>query len=311
MKPEENPDMTTITDPFNQNQNPAQPEAHSQLRPPADGAYGFQPNVSVTPDDAEWLIGRNAENNRNKKEVVIIRYARDMRAGRWLDKTGETVKIDPEGWMIDGNNRMHAVVASGTTQVFDIAWNVPNDRMLVIDGNSPRSVSDDFRIHQVRDRFLGASLVRWAIGFEKGNYVNHGGRLTPTRPEMRERYMLEPQTFDRAITYGRSTWQHIKGINATTAAMAYWLFAKIDESKAEDFFDSLITGIDLPATSPIYAVRNRLTSNQSRPLKRTEQLVLLIKAWNLFRRGDDAPVSGRILVGSKAPVSNENFPKPI
>lgn len=278
--------------------------------PPADGQYAYQENVLVTPDYAQQLIDANIENNRNLKESSITRYSRDMHKGFWQSQTGESIKISPEGKLIDGQNRMYAVIQADRPIVFDIAWNVSADRMLVIDNGSRRNTKDDFKISGTHAANNGGPVITWIIAWEGGNYLSHGGRLTPTRSEIRERYLKEPQAIDSAVLYGRYAHQSIPSMNATAAALAFWLFAKLDQEAAEKFFDGLMTGIDLSSTNPIASLRNRFIGLKPRELSRQEQLALLIRCWNAFRKPELAPVTGKVTLG-RNPLSNDNFPKPI
>lgn len=288
-----------------------QPVEGVEPSPPQDGQYAYQTGVLVTPEYADQLIENNVENNRNLKESAISRYARDMSKGYWKDKTGEAIKIDPDGKFIDGQNRMHAVRRANRPIVFDIAWNVPTDRMLVIDGGTGRTVKDDFKITGTADRFVGGPLVRWILGFEQGNYMNHGGRLTPTRSEINDRYSKEPQAIDTAAMYGRYCHHAISNLNATTAALAYWLFAKIDQDATEKFFDAMITGANLDPTMPVSALRNKIIAARPKEFDRYEQLTLFIRVWNMTRRGDSAPPSGRLTRPDRASMTNETFIKPV
>lgn len=282
-----------------------------RLSPPTNGKYQIQTKVLIGPTEAAYLISRNAENNRGLKPTAIGRYMRDMQAvpTRWRDETGETIKITSDGVMIDGQQRMHAVLRSGTEHHFDVAWNVPDDRILVIDGGSTRTIGDDFKFYEVKDRNVSTGLVRWVVQWENGNFMNFS-RGAPSRSHIRQRYLADPQLFDAATAFGRACYQRLR-VSPQAAAMGYWLFATIDQAGAEKFFDSLISGIDLdqPTNSPVLNVRNRLISSSARSLNRIEQLVLLIRAWNQWRRGE-VSTSGRVVVSTRVPLSNDNFPKP-
>lgn len=282
--------------------------------PPEGKVYHYQTEVVITPERAQALLDLNAKNNRRKKETKIIQYARDMRKGYWKSKTGEAVKIADDGEMIDGQNRMESVIRANRAVVFDIAWNCPKDVMGVIDAGAPRTVADDFVISGVAERFLGGALVRWAIAWERSNYMNRGGRMSSTRSEVRERYLQEPHSFDQAAMFGKATHKQIGSVNESAAAMAYWLFSKLDQEAAERFFDSFIGGLDLnaanPATAAIAALRNKMVASRTRDLDRVEQLVLFIKAWNAFRSGRLGSASGRLNVPARGSLTVENFPIP-
>lgn len=289
------------------------PEDDNPPEIPQDGKYHYQSDVVITPDRARHLLDLNAENNRRKKESKVTGYARDMRKGLWKSRTGETVKVSSSGVMIDGQNRMHAVVRAGVPVTFDIVWNVPDDRMQVIDAGAPRTTADDFRIAGVADRTQAGALVQWALAWEKGNYMNHGGRMTPTRQEKLARYLQEPHAFDQAAMFGRATHNRVGNVVASAAALAFWLFAKMPDGGAEQaevFFDQLIEGLELKAGSPVAALLARFNGRTGHDLTRQEQLALMIKAWNMFRSGRVTTPTSRVTL-PKDRLTNDNFPMPV
>ena len=73
----------------------------------------------VTPQRARQFLDNNAKNNRNMRLTKVKQYARDMKNGRWDPNTGQTIKVTVEGIMLDGQNRMAAVIESGTAIYFD------------------------------------------------------------------------------------------------------------------------------------------------------------------------------------------------
>lgn len=282
--------------------------------PPADGQYGYQLDVLVTPDVAEGLLALNADNQRPSKETAILRYARDMRKtgvdgkSLWVPHTGESIKINKNGRVVDGQNRLHAVIRSSTPTVFDIAWNVDNEAIYAIDGGSVRTTKDDLQFHGITDKVVVGPIVKWVVGWEKGNLMNSGGRLSPTRREILARYLVEPQSFDTSAMYGRACRSKIQ-MNATASGLAYFMFAKLDEETAEKFFDQLIGGMDMNGTSPVYALRQSMIA-KARQYTKIQQLYFMVRAWNALRRGEQGTGTGRLML-PKSQIANENFPMPV
>src|SRR5437870_5147015 len=70
--------------------------------------------MEVGPELAtRWLEGN--VHNRKLREDVVARYARDMKAGRWL-LTHEPIAFNKNGdTLVDGQHRLWAVVESGAT----------------------------------------------------------------------------------------------------------------------------------------------------------------------------------------------------
>ena len=92
------------------------------------------------------------------------------------------------------------------------------------------------------------------------------------------------------------------------AAALHYQFAEKDETMADLFFLSLVSGANLNETDPIHVLRERLLESRLDPLHRLRQSIiaaLSIKAWNLLRDNKTCRYL-RIQSGGKVP---ETFPK--
>lgn len=262
--------------------------------------------VEVTPQLAKQWLGRNAENNRLPKESKIPAYARDMLNGNWQTDTGETLKFDPEGTLIDGQNRLRAVVLAGIPVVFDVAHGVPRRAMQVVDTGAARSAGDTLRIAGAHDRMRAASIVRWVILWDEKIFTGRGGKFNPTTSEVAARYLSETGLFDAASS--RATDCQNRGLGTgSPAGVAHYLFSRIDQEKTHAFFDLYVSGANLPDRAPILALRNRIARVRIDRITRSEQLALFIRTWNHFR--EDHPVERLQLVRS-GDLDNSNFPQP-
>jgi hypothetical protein len=66
----------------------------------------------ITPEiAADWLDNRNV-GNRRKSSVTARRYARLIQTKRWKC-THQGIAFDRDGWLIDGQHRLMAIVATG------------------------------------------------------------------------------------------------------------------------------------------------------------------------------------------------------
>ena len=98
--------------------------------------------VQVSPELASSMLELNAENQRSKKPAAIRRYATDMSSGDWK-LTHQGIAFNASGRLHDGQNRLSAVVESGTTIEMLVFVGAGKDKeMTLIDTNSPRSVRD-------------------------------------------------------------------------------------------------------------------------------------------------------------------------
>ena len=81
-------------------------------RPKKDKSSIVPDDVLITPEIAEaWLTQNN--NNRPVSAGVIRKYARDMRADKWLF-TGDAIRFDKNKNLIDGQHRLMACIAAET-----------------------------------------------------------------------------------------------------------------------------------------------------------------------------------------------------
>lgn len=263
--------------------------------------------VSVSPSLAKRWLDSNAENNRNPKVGKIPGYARDMGNGDWNEETGETIKFTSDGTLIDGQNRLHAVVISGKTIKFDIAFDVPRDAMTVIDTNASRTFADVLKIAEAPERMGSSGIVRWIVAWDRGSYMGSGGRYAPTHSEMWEIYHKEAERFDAAIT--RAVECYRAGLG-TVGAMgtAYVLFHRINPDDAARFFSAYISGANLPPKHPALTLAKRLLRKRRNRITRQEQLALTIRAWNAFRKGETLD---RMIIVKQGELTNSNFPQPI
>lgn len=98
------------------------PAPHMAIVPPIPPANTSRGGIAPIPDKpivmlvtpeiaADWLENRNVK-NRSKSSVTARRYARLIEAKRWKC-THQGIAFDREGWLIDGQHRLVAIVATG------------------------------------------------------------------------------------------------------------------------------------------------------------------------------------------------------
>ena len=95
--------------------------------------------VRMTPDMARAIL-KNNPNNRNVKRDRVSLYASDMEKGRW-QLNGESIVIDANGNLKDGQHRLMAVIKSQCTVPMVVVTGVDAD-CNIYDRGSGRSVKD-------------------------------------------------------------------------------------------------------------------------------------------------------------------------
>jgi hypothetical protein len=285
----------------------------------------YKSKVFLTPEIASQWLELNADNNRPPKHSKIPVYAEDMLYEQWNEDTGETIKFDTSGRLVDGQNRLRAVVMAKMILPFkgedgrvitefkgvhfDVAYDVPPEAMLVMDSGSARTFADAIAVAS-SDRFGSASVVRWVMLWERGIFIGKGGGFNPSHTMLWKRHQKDVELFELSRARGIDCARELVA-NGSAYGVAHFLFSKIDAEQTRAFFDSIVSGADLGVGHPALTLRKRMGRVKVDRIKRHEQLALIIRAWNAFRR--DERVSQILITTGHdrgAPLTNDNFPMP-
>jgi hypothetical protein len=113
------------------------------LRPIENGLKFKQ--VMMTPEMAQELLGQLPEAHRRKKDQKIVAFANDMKAGNWR-LTHQGICINMKGELVDGMNRLHAVIRADCAVPMTIAYNLDPESSVALDCGTNRSIVDSARI---------------------------------------------------------------------------------------------------------------------------------------------------------------------
>ncbi len=81
----------------------------------------------ITPVYARWLLALNdPARTAAADDLIIESYYAQMRRGEWAE-TGDCLKFNQSGRLIDGTHRVMAVITAGWSGWMHIAYNVADD----------------------------------------------------------------------------------------------------------------------------------------------------------------------------------------
>lgn len=86
----------------------------------------------ITPGKAKEYLDLNFEKNRRKSAESISAYGRDMTARTWVF-TGDPIKFDTNGRLVDGQHRLEAIIASGVPKQINVVRGLIPDAVMCID----------------------------------------------------------------------------------------------------------------------------------------------------------------------------------
>jgi hypothetical protein len=248
--------------------------------------------LTVNPELADYLLKNNHRANRTIKAKVVAKYARDMKQGNWKF-TGESIGIDDEGWLCNGQHRLLAVRKANTTIQIPFVFGLEKDAMRAMDSGASRSYADQLSISR-GDKFKTTDLataIRLLAMWEMDK--NNLGKVIHNSPA------FSTQELDNILNANPGLEKYVKhpilassfiGRNRGMFGCMFYLLSQNHPEEAETFFSGLATGANLHEKSPILALRNRLDKrnlDKGETLRAAVKLCLLSKAWNAFIEGKD------------------------
>ena len=97
--------------------------------------------VMISPKEAKTLLDYNDILNRDMKRKSYRKYARYMNDDEFM-LSNDALTFDEEGVLINGQNRLQAVIESGRTVPFIVVYNVPKETKNIINNGTIVTNSD-------------------------------------------------------------------------------------------------------------------------------------------------------------------------
>lgn len=237
--------------------------------------------VHIDPDMARRMLSRNKINRTLRAEKVDT-YARDMAAGRWTIDTN-AICTDPDGYLLNGQHRLHAVIKSGATILFSVMRNVPRNAMKNMDTGAGRTPGDTLRFAGERNANILAAIVKQLVLIGDGRFYMDRQRQGVSRSEL-EAFV---ETHEQVRTSGDMATKYHTHIDAvpTAIGVAHYLIADVNGPElADHYLHALAYRTDIPAGSAIHAVDSRLRElRRNRVRMETRNYIfLLLKGWNYY-----------------------------
>lgn len=243
---------------------------------------------TIDPDIARVYLSRNMENNRRLQDQRVERYSRDMAAGRWV-VSGEGIKFDTEGLLIDGQNRLSAVIRANVAVQMLVVRDVPREAAYVIDSGAPRSVASVLQISgdETKNRQLVVAAIQVYTAYARGY-------LRDTSSEVQNRHRLSASELMSVLGEDPVGWEHAGVVARTVAgillipssitAAAYRILSHVDTDLAEQFFAEMVSG-SYQADGPIGSLIRKSVKEKlaRRKIGHGLGLFLIIRTWNAWR----------------------------
>lgn len=247
----------------------------------------------IGPKEAEAILAKNT-NNRIPSRRWIKDLADVMVAGEWV-LNGESIIIDEDGQLLDGQQRLLAVVESGCTVPMTVIRGIKPTASKTIDLGRKRSAADWLRMRGESNCATLAAGVRALVHLERFGALHVGQNSASTQakkssyvsPTEVEAWIKAHPSVRLAASAAVSLLNAQRLMSPSVLTCLHYLFTLSSAEEAADFFKKLDTGEGLVASSPIYRLREKLTNDKlgGKTLPQNYVAALAIKAWNAFREG--------------------------
>lgn len=243
----------------------------------------------VSPDRAEKYLSTNV-GNRSISKTNIARYATDIANGEWDPRTFEGVKFDTEGNLIDGQNRLQAIIEADTPQEIIVFRGLPRDTRLKLDQGKSRSTSNYMQIEGIENASTKAAITRAIIHVDEWqqrtglNAFDQAARFV-TNTEALRRYKHDAATRE-SIEYALTYYKNFPGMSRAVLGALYYNLHKYGNPTIADRFLTELRLANGKPGSPAMVLRERLLTAQHGPkqsrLHRNEAMALTIHAYNRY-----------------------------
>lgn len=249
--------------------------------------------TTVTPAmAADWLENRNLSRNRRYSRAIESKWAADMRAGRWKT-THQGIAFDWDGFLLDGQHRLGAIVRIGQPVRLDIRIGCDPDTFDVLDTGHKRTANQ--LIHHTHAKMM-SSAARF-VGVIDGTInasIVRGGvyAQSATTAEL----LCVVEAWPELGTFASSA-KLCRDRGKVLAAPHLAVLAQASRTQYADriplWLDGIAYGENLTGLDSRLHLRNRFANDRERrALVQAQGLAygLIVRAWNAYAIGADMGV---------------------
>ena len=257
----------------------------------------------------DWLENHNMK-NRFVQQKTVHKYARRMATGKWAE-TGETIKFDPDGNLIDGQHRLWGFLESGLESMeFLVMSGVPASAQVHIDTPAPRTAAHTLQMNGIPDGRLLAASIKLISAYESGALPGaNQWRHAPDNEEVLVAVQSRPELCVSADYITSSPGFKPLGM-PSALVFTHYITTQLNPGTAKSFWRRLLEADYGGPGDPIMRLRERLLVARATRYggpNATAICAMIIKAWNAHIRGRSIGP----LHWTQSGERQEKFPKPI
>ena len=237
----------------------------------------------VTPQIAGWLLNLNTGNRRVLK-ANVERFQAILHAKRWQN-TGEPIIVSREGVLNDGQHRLLAIKATGSTVEVDIRLGVTREAFYVTGFGKRRSTADVLGVEGYSNTSCQASIARLIRAYDAGQM----GSLKHTTLEPEEALRII-ETDDNIAHVAARIQRFASFPPCRCGGFGFPLVLaarKLPMERIFEFAALVVSGLAQDSGSPTYRLHQKLADMrvQRERISQVDLAALTIRAWNAWITG--------------------------
>lgn len=254
--------------------------------------------VMISPKKAMELLYGNYDNrNLNDRHVEMLTKA--IKTGHWM-LNGESIIIDNEGRLLDGQHRLYAVIKSGVTVPMLIVEGIDvksfitlNNLIKIRRGEDVLSSGSDGAPNAAKANALIKHVINW---HNRSSHMNHAanrkGSFNQTNDVIYSIYQQIGDNVQQSIEDVKRIIKQNGKYNAIYITTALFLLRQNEDSaQVDDFVNYIVEGGDYrqsPATRLIPTIKRR-KENMPHGRYRCETIFMVLKSYELWTNGETMP----------------------
>lgn len=241
--------------------------------------------VRITPELARSWLEQNLPTNRKLNNARVDVYAHDIREGKW-DVTGDSIKFNGNGKLLDGQHRLRAVVKCNVPIHSLVVWGVETSAFRSMDRNQVRTNAQILGMAGEKNTTALSSSLRLLYCYRCGELNQYNlVKGIVTAQDLAE--LLEREGGIRESIRIAMPLRHL--MSQGGAGFLHYILDEKDPDHARQFIEKIATGEMLQSGELIYKLRERLLRmnivKQGRDARGSllEKLGMCVNVWNITR----------------------------
>lgn len=257
------------------------------------------------PEDARRILETRNRGNWRKSmsNIYVVRFAREMEAGRWRTTTCQPIRFNPEGGLVDGQHRLAALATLAKPVMLEYQFGFDDDDVGALDQGRRRDGVQFLAAAGHERAKIAQSALNLLHLYEQGKLDHLVSPLVTLSPEELVQMAGErPQLI--GFTKDLAPFKFLRSDAATVVAR--YLTHAADRTLAESFWERLKDQTYLTHGDPELTLINLFTRGTYAVLGRRKvlapaALAMILKTWA-------ARVAGREIKVLRYDPTNEGFP---